>query len=106
MMLNITHAWDADLQIHVEIPGFEDAIFVDRRGSYGANFTRTILDYNCSTNIASGSAPFTGCYRPDINISTVPGHNLSGPWVLHPQDIASGISGTLQNWAVLLCTAP
>jgi len=101
--LNITHTWDADLDVYLISPqGTEVELFTDV-GSSGNNFTGTILDDECATPIASGTAPFTGCYQPEGSLSAFDGQNPSGVWALRVEDDAGADSGTLTSWELELC---
>ena len=101
--LNITHTWDADLDVYLISPqGTEVELFTDV-GSTGDNFTGTILDDECATPITSGTAPFTGCYRPEGSLSAFGGQNPSGVWTLRVADDEYLLGGTLDSWELELC---
>ena len=69
--LNITHTNDADLDVYLIGPtGSRVALFTDVGGT-GQNFSGTILDDEAATAIASGTAPFTGHFRPQSSLSAV-----------------------------------
>jgi subtilisin-like proprotein convertase family protein len=103
--LNIAHTWDSDLDVFLISPlGTRVELFTEVGGS-GDNFTNTVLDDECATSIASGAAPFTGCYRPEGSLSALDGQGSAGVWTLEITDGASGDTGTLQSWQLELCGA-
>jgi len=103
--LNITHTYDADLDVFLISPhGTRVELFTDVGGS-GDNFTNTVLDDECATSIASGAAPFTGCYRPEGSLSALDGQSSAGVWTLEVTDDYAVDTGTLQSWQLELCGA-
>ncbi|MEO7329991.1 MAG: hypothetical protein ABI193_15555 [Minicystis sp.] len=48
------------------------------------------------------SAPFTGCFRPESVIAAAG----TGVWEMDIADNFSSDAGTLQSWAVVLCSTP
>jgi hypothetical protein len=76
--VDITHTWDADLDVYLISPsGTRVELFTDV-GSSGDNFTDTILDDQAGVGIASGVAPFTGSYRPEGSLSALARQNPRG----------------------------
>ncbi len=64
--LSLTHTYDSDLAISLQGPGGATTVSLAyRRGSSGDNYTNTTFDDEAATPISSGSAPFTGSFRPD-----------------------------------------
>jgi subtilisin-like proprotein convertase family protein len=110
--LNITHTWDSDLDVFLVSPqGTRVELFTDVGGS-GDNFTNTVLDDECATSIASGTAPFTGCYQPEGSLGDFDGESSSvlesppdGIWTLEITDDMGWDSGTLSSWQLELCGA-
>jgi subtilisin-like proprotein convertase family protein len=103
--LSIAHTWDSDLDVFLISPqGARVELFTDVGGS-ADNFTNTVLDDECATSIASGAAPFTGCYRPEGSLSAFIGEHSSGVWTLEITDDAGADTGTLQAWSLELCSA-
>jgi subtilisin-like proprotein convertase family protein/C1A family cysteine protease len=102
--LNITHTWDADLDVFLISPqGTQVELFTDV-GSSGDNFTGTILDDECAaTPITSGTAPFTDCYQPEGSLAALDGQNSAGQWRLEITDDPEYDSGTLNSWELELC---
>ena len=103
--LNISHNNDADLSAYLISPyGTRVMLFSDVGGS-GNNFNNTTLDDQAATAITSGSAPFSGTYRPESPLSVLNGQNPAGTWWLEVQDDRSPTTGTLNSWSLIISTA-
>lgn len=98
--LDINHTYDADLNVWLVSPaGTRVKLFGDLGGA-GDNFHNTVLDDEALIALASGSAPFTGTFRPQQALSTFDGENAAGVWKLEVQDDATGDIGVLNNWSI------
>jgi len=106
VLVNATHTYDGDLVMSLISP-YTSTVLVGNKGTSGDNFTDTLFDSSCTTPIASGVAPFTGCFAPD---STLDVFNMfqrsAGSWTLKVEDTASTDTGTLNSWAVKVCGVP
>ena len=105
--VNITHPFDADLDVFLVAPdGTRVELFTDVGGA-GANFTNTVLDQQATATIATGTAPFTGRYRPEGNLDVLNGFSgaqVNGTWRLEIADDASADVGQLNSWTLELLT--
>ncbi|MEI8254254.1 MAG: DVUA0089 family protein [Deltaproteobacteria bacterium] len=110
LLFSITHTWDSDLTISLTPPGGALTTMSAAHGSSGDNYTSTVLDSTCATLVSVGTAPFSGCYRPDAAgaalLTSLIGAPAAGLWSLKVADGSSGDTGTLQNWGVVICTTP
>jgi subtilisin-like proprotein convertase family protein len=98
--VNIQHGWNEDLDVFLIAPdGTRVELFTDV-GSSSSNFTNTQFDQNAATLITAGSAPFTGVFRPEGNLSVLNGKQLFGNWRLEVKDDAKWISGKLVDWSI------
>ena len=61
----IVHTFDADLDIYLVHPDATVVELSTDNGSLGDNYVNTVLDDEAATSITTGSAPFTGSYRPE-----------------------------------------
>lgn len=102
----VTHTWDGDLAFWLLSPTSQNIRIIGRVGGSGDNFIGTILDDAASTPISSGSAPFTGTYRPSNPMTSYNGNNPNGNWVLSIHDSAGGDSGTLRAWCLVITYSP
>ncbi len=101
--ISITHTYDSDLDVFLISPSSTSVeLFTDVGGS-GNNFTDTILDDEAANPITSGSAPFTGTYRPEGLLSALDGEGSSGTWELRITDDQGLDTGTLNSWELQLC---
>ena len=100
VLINLTHTWDSDMEISLFAPDNTQVILSNRRGGSGENFTNTVFDDAALIPIASGTAPFTGTFRPDQPLSAFNNKPWQGNWRLQIRDLAGGDSGTLLNWSM------
>lgn len=102
--LSLTHTYDSDLIITLIAPGGQRVELASYVGSNGDNFTNTIFDQQAATSITSGSAPFTGTFRPEGSLSSLNNTAANGTWRLEIVDDAGGDSGTLTAWSLQFTT--
>ncbi len=120
--INITHGNVGDLLIYLKAPNNKLLCVSTGNGGTGNNYTNTVFSDGGATNIASGTAPFTGTYRPEgstgsagcatptsgvVSFATLgsSSYNPTGNWTLYVFDEASGNSGTLVDWRLTLPAA-
>jgi subtilisin-like proprotein convertase family protein len=97
---NITHTFDADLDIFLISPlGTVVELTTDNGGS-GDNFTNTRFDDAAATSIAAGSAPFTGSFRPEGLLSAFNGEDAFGTWRLRVTDDFGADVGSINSWGL------
>jgi subtilisin-like proprotein convertase family protein len=101
VQLTIYHTWDADLSISLIAPGYDSVDLCSGNGGSGDNFINTVFDDEASIPITSGTAPFTGSYRPETPLSVFDSLPLTGSWVLRVSDNFAGDTGQLVSWCVL-----
>ncbi len=99
---NITHTFDGDLDIFLIAPDNTRVELSTDNGSTGDNYIDTIFDDEASTSITSGTAPFTGTFKPEGSLATLIGKNAQGTWKLEISDDASSDTGTLNSWSLTL----
>ena len=103
--IRLTHTWDEDLDIYLVSPGGQTVQLARRVGANGDNFTNTTFDDQTGTAIGSGSAPFSGTYRPQTPLSLFNGTNPNGNWFLEVVDRASGDQGRIETWSLKVTCA-
>jgi cysteine-rich repeat protein len=102
--LNLTHTYDGDLDITLKSPASAAGIDISSdNGSTGDNYTNTLFSDNCAPQVASGVAPFTGCYKPESPMTAFVGQPAAGNWTLGVGDDAGGDFGSLLSWKLTLC---
>ena len=97
--------WDSDLDFFLTGPIGGQLDICSDNGSSLDHFTNTILDSTCATAVTSGTAPFSGCYTPETSFATFNAQPADGAWTLKVADDAGGITGTLNNWELILCSS-
>ncbi len=106
----ITHTFDADLEISLQSPSGKLVKLVADRGSSGDNFgtncspssSRTTFDDSSRNDIALATAPFVGTYSPEEPLTNLKGEWGNGAWKLVITDDAGGDTGTLNCWTLTL----
>ena len=111
--INITHTFDADLDIVLTSPSGASILLTSDNGGAGNNYITTCFDGNVATSIVTGTAPFNGSYRPEGSMNCVNnGVSGNGIWTLCVTDDAGGDIGTVNSWNVsfgptgIPCTNP
>ncbi len=99
--LYITHTWDADLEVFLIAPDGTPVELFSGVGGNNNNFVKTVLDDEADESITQGSAPFTGAFQPEGNLSDFDGMNAQGIWQLEITDDATGDFGTLHSWCLI-----
>jgi subtilisin-like proprotein convertase family protein len=102
--VNITHTWDGDLTLALIGPTGIVVTLSANRGSLGDNYTNTVFDDAAATPIGSGTAPFTGAFRPETPLAGLSGIPANGTWSLKVVDSAGGDTGTITGWTLQLTT--
>lgn len=99
--LDITHTYDADLEVDLIAPDGTIIGLFSRIGGGDDNFTGTCLEEGAPTPIAMGSAPFTGSFEPMDHLGAVNNGQIgNGNWTLRVRDTWAQDFGTLNNWSI------
>jgi subtilisin-like proprotein convertase family protein len=98
----ITHGWVGDLTIQLTGPDGTTVRLAQHPGgpdNGGKNFVDTVFDDEAALNISSGTAPYTGSFRPQSDeLSRFDGKPKEGTWTLRVRDLFEGDTGTLIGW--------
>ncbi len=97
----VIHTWDSDMVMYLQ-KGNTVVQIITNVGGSGDNFIHTKLDDSASIPIASGTAPFTGTYRPSNPLTPFNGISPNGYWRFSISDLAGGDTGTLRAWCLQL----
>lgn len=101
--LNITHTWDADMDVFLTSPaGTRVELFTDV-GSNGHGFDVTLDDFSStliSAAVGSTTAPITGSWKPEGSLASIAGESANGTWTLQTTDDATGDTGTLNSFFI------
>ena len=102
--IDITHTWVNDLDITLTSPNGTVVELTSDNGASGAdNYTNTIFDQEASNPITGGSAPFTGTFIPEGDLSTIYGEMSGGDWTLTVFDDTSADGGSVNEFTLDLC---
>ncbi|MFT3908129.1 MAG: proprotein convertase P-domain-containing protein [Ferruginibacter sp.] len=112
--INVNHTKDQDLIMNLRAPNGNILNLVNTRGGSGSNFTNTVIN-STSTTAITGSAPFTGTFRPDAssgvgatgqvsNVTTFASlySTTNGNWVFSARDQANTNTGTISSWSLTI----
>lgn len=97
----VIHTWDSDLSFYLT-KGTTGVKIINKVGGSGDNFINTVLNDSATTLIGSGTAPFTGSYRPSSPLTPFNGPFSSGYWRLTITDTATGDTGFLRRWCLVI----
>jgi len=104
VVVNLTHTFCGDLDIFLIAPNATRIELSSGNGSDGDNYTDTTFDDEAATPVTDGSSPFSGAYRPEGMLAILNGLSADGTWTLEIHDSASGDTGQLVSWSLLLKT--
>jgi len=105
--INLTHTWDSDLNIYIIAPDGTSSALTMGQGGSDDNYTNTCFNENASQSITSGSAPFTGTFRPMGEIGRVNnGQNGNGLWKLRVIDTYPADAGTVISFSITFGNNP
>ncbi|MCF6182403.1 reprolysin-like metallopeptidase [Lutibacter sp.] len=104
--VNITHPYDEDLALTLTSPEGTSIILSSGNGGNGVNYTNTVFDDSGVTAINLGIAPFTGVFKPQVDLSTFNNQGSKGNWILKVVDSGAADIGTIDNWSLEICGVP
>ena len=105
--IDISHTYDADLDIFLDDPNGGTYMLTTDNGAGGNNYIVTCFDMGAGTAITAGSAPFNGTYIPEGDIGEANyGQDADGTWTLRVTDDAGGDEGTLNGWSLVFDSGP
>ncbi|MEO1032079.1 MAG: reprolysin-like metallopeptidase [Bacteroidota bacterium] len=102
--IDITHSFTADLDISITSPGGTTVNLSSDNGGDGQNYTNTVFDQEATQQITSGSAPFSGRFIPEGDLSQFYNTMSSGEWIITIVDDAFGDGGSINNVELMICT--
>jgi subtilisin-like proprotein convertase family protein len=105
--INLTHTWDSDLNIYIIAPDGTTAMLVTGQGGSDDNYTNTCFNNDATQTIPSGSAPFTGTFKPMGQMGRVNNsQNGNGTWILRIVDTYAQDNGTLLSFSLTFGNNP
>ncbi|HRI71433.1 MAG TPA: DUF4215 domain-containing protein, partial [Polyangium sp.] len=110
LVYDITHPYVEDINLFLTLPDNSVLDMCTFNGGAGDNYRNTVLDSTCSPSIVSVTetdAPFSACYAPESSLAMLTGMSGDGTWKLVVTDTYDLTDdGTLNRWALILCTTP
>lgn len=105
--INLTHTWDADLDIYIVAPDGTVATLTAAIGGDNDNYTNTCFNQNAQNSITQGAAPFTGTFKPLGQMGIINNNqNPNGQWKLRITDTYPQDNGTLLSWRITFGSNP
>ena len=101
--INIIHTWVSDLNISLISPNGTTVELSNANGDDADNYTDTIFDQEATNSIISASAPFTGRFIPEGDLSTIYGETPSGEWILRVEDEENQDGGAIVEFSIEIC---
>ncbi|QNK76673.1 proprotein convertase P-domain-containing protein [Winogradskyella sp. PAMC22761] len=106
VLINISHTYTSDLDISLTSPSGTVIELSSDNGGNGDNYTNTIFDSEASASLVNASAPFTGSFLPEGDLSLLYGESSAGNWVLTVVDDAAQDGGSIEEFTLDLCLEP
>ena len=106
--LNIGSNSDSALTAVLVAPnGTTIPLFSGVGGASGKNFINTVFDDSASSSIATGTAPFTGTFKPEYSLNSatltsLQGLLADGTWQLKITNSNSTLASTLDSWSLTI----
>ncbi|MDO1501936.1 thrombospondin type 3 repeat-containing protein [Winogradskyella maritima] len=104
--IDVTHTWVSDLTLTLTSPNGTSVVLTAKNGGSADNYTMTVFDQEATEAIGDGTAPFTGTFIPDGDLSNFYGEVSSGEWELLVVDDTGFDAGTLNSWSMEICGNP
>ncbi len=101
----IFHSYDGDLDIFLKGPDGTEVELSSDNGSSGDNYIGTIFDDEATALITTGTAPFTGTFKPEFPLSAFANKQSGGAWILRVYDDSNIDTGSVRGWTLTLITA-
>lgn len=99
---NVEHKWLDDLEIFLQSPEGKLIELTTDNGGGGDNYTNTCFTVTATTPITDpgSSAPYTGSWLPEGDLTGIIGENPNGTWQLVLTDDSNSFNGKLLNWSI------
>lgn len=99
-MESLLHTYDGDISFSIISPTGIEVSLSNRRGSGGDNYINTLFDDSSAVSISTGTAPFTGTFRPESPLSVFNGLEVHGNWILKVHDQATSDTGRVESYCL------
>lgn len=102
IQLGITHDRSNDLDVFLNSPDGKSVKLFANVGGNSNKLGNVTLDDDASLPISAISNPNATIFRPEGNLSTFNGLDLSGTWTLKIHDTNKQKAGTLKGWSMIV----
>lgn len=99
-MESLLHTYDGDISFSIISPTGIEVSLSNRRGSGGDNYINTVFDDSSAVSISTGTAPFTGTFRPESPLNVFNGLDVHGNWILKVHDQAASDTGRVESYCL------
>ncbi|OZV71029.1 reprolysin-like metallopeptidase [Winogradskyella aurantia] len=101
--ITIPHTFTDDLDIFLTSPSGTVVELSTDNGGSANDYIDTVFDQEATSPITTGSAPFTGSFVPEGDLSTLYGEFSAGIWTLSVTDDAGQDGGSIDDFTLELC---
>lgn len=104
--INISHTWNADLDIYLISPLGTIVELSTDNGGNGDNYNNVTFDDASSNILPTSNTTISGTYRPEGVLANFNGQNSVGNWTLRVTDDTNADGGTINSIILNLCYTP
>jgi subtilisin family serine protease len=98
--LSVSNRDDQDVDLFLKFNALQSELTTDN-GSSNDSYVNTVFDDEAATIITSGTAPYTGRFRPETPLSVFDGISPNGNWILqYTDDASTGFNSSLDAWMI------
>ncbi len=98
LKLSVSNRDDQDVDLYLRFNSLQSELTTDN-GASNDSYVNTIFDDEAATIITSGTAPYTGRFRPETPLSVFDGSSPNGSWILqYTDDASTGFNSSLDAW--------
>lgn len=102
--VTIDHSYIEDISLYLVAPDNTKVKLAQNLGYDQDDYKETVFDQEAIAPIVFASAPFTGSYRPQGDLSVLNGKNLKGTWRLEVEDqFDDSYAGFVNAFSISVC---
>ncbi len=103
VIIDLNHNRVSDLDIFLISPDGTRVELTTDNGGNGHDYIDTLFDDNATNPITTGTAPFTGSFKPEGSLADFNGLYGLGTWTLEITDDSDLYGGILNSWGLEIC---
>jgi subtilisin family serine protease/subtilisin-like proprotein convertase family protein len=97
--VNVSHRTDSDVSLFL-LKNSSQSELTSGNGGSSDSYVNTVFDDEATLYITSGTAPFTGRYKPETPLTVFDGIPVEGSWILKLTDGTASDYGTMDSWVI------